>query len=612
MSGAQRAALGSLALLTLLWGCQRSESNAPPASPPRAAAVSPIQFIEATDAAGIHFKHHNGAHGKKWMPETTGSGCAFLDYDNDGWEDILLIDSGEFATSTGHAARSESASHVVLYHNNRDGTFTDVTKQAGLHVEGYGMGVAVGDYDNDGFEDIYITCLGPNYLFHNELGKTPPRPSPSPGERQRLPPLSHSVGEGPGVRAFFRDVTAQAGVAGMKVRGSLRWKWSSACAWVDYDKDGLLDLLVCNYVEWAPEIDVFCGHRGAPKDYCAPLAYKGLPNTLYRNNGDGTFADVSAKTHIGEYLGKAWGIAIWDVNGDGWPDIAMTNDTEPNFLFINHQGQYFSEEGVPTGIAMPESGSPKAGMGVDIADWKNDGRFSLLIGNFSNEKLSLFQPETGDVMRDVADETRLGEASLPFLTFGLFFFDYDLDGWQDIFTANGHIQELVHQYDTHITYKERPTLYHNQQNGTFAEVGAQAGEPLRGEYVLRGCAFGDYDNDGYPDILVVENNGRARLWRNTGGSRNHWIRFRLVGKKSNRDGIGALIAVRAGGVTQKQWVKSGGSFLSQSSLRATFGLGQAQRVDSVEVLWPSGQRDKIAPPALDRTVTVEEGADAAL
>jgi hypothetical protein len=506
---------------------------------------------------------------------------------------------------------------VALYHNNRNGTFTDVTGRAGLRVDGFGMGVCAGDYDNDGWDDVYITCLGPNFLFHNN-------------------------GDG-----TFTDVSAKAGVRGAPVNGGLRWKWSSSCAWVDYNRDGWLDLFVCNFVEWSPQIDVFCGNPGGPKDYCAPVAYKGLPNTLYRNNGNGRFTDVSAQTHIGEYIGKAWGVAAWDYNGDGWPDLAVTNDTEPNFLFVNHAGRFFTEEAVPAGLALSETGHAKAGMGIDVADWNNDGHFSLLIGNFSNEKLGLFRDEGGGLLQDVADQTGIGEASLQYLTFGLFFFDYDLDGWPDAFAADGHIQELAHQYDTSITYKERPLLFHNERNGRFTEVGERAGEPLRGRYVLRGCAWGDYDNDGDPDILVLENNGRARLWRNEERHQNHWLKVSLVGgrgapeagrgreargrapgakrvgyppqggwwgrspgkrtKGSNRDGIGALVTVKAGGITQRQWVKSGGSFMSQSSLALLFGLGQARQVDAVEVLWPSGRRDRLQSVPVDRLIVVGEG-----
>ena len=509
------------------------------------------------------------------MPETTGGGGAFIDFDRDGDEDILLVDSGPFRATSAKYPSLESRSRVTLYRNRRPGSFEDVTAESGLRVDAYGQGVCVGDYDNDGWDDVYVTCLGRNYLFRNS-------------------------GKG-----RFVDVTVKAGVAGAPVNGSLEWKWSSSAAWVDYDRDGFVDLFVCNFVEWSPELDVFCGTTGGKKDYCAPDAYKGLPNTLYHNNRDGTFTDVSVKTQISEYLGKAWGIAAWDQNADGWPDIAIANDRQPNFLFVNHGGKYFSEEAVAMGVALSESGHTKSGMGIDVADWNNNGRDALLIGNFSNEKLSLYSPETPGSMTDIADQAGVGLPSLKFLTFGCMFLDYDLDGWQDAFAANGHIQEFVEEFKAGITYKERPLLFHNNGRGGFDEVAEDSGEPMRTPYVLRGCATADIDNDGDLDILVVENNGRARLWRNDVANGNHWIRFKLVGSKSNRDGIGALITLKAGGVTQRQWVKSGCSFLSQSSLSPTFGMGNAARIDSVEVQWPSGRKQKV-DPKIDSVNVVKE------
>jgi enediyne biosynthesis protein E4 len=568
--------------LMSLAGCSSPSRQTPATSitssvsNPTPAGVAPIRFTDITDQVGIRFEHFNGAFGKKWMPETTGGGCAFLDFDRDGKEDILLINSGQFNTPAATYKSRDTRTRVTLYRNRGDGAFEDVTAKSGLRVTGYAQGVCVGDFDNDGRHDIYVTCLGPNYLFRNQ-------------------------GDGK-----FEDVTARAGVAGVKVNGSLEWKWGSSCAWVDYDRDGSLDLFVCNFVEWSPELDVFCGNKGGKKDYCAPDAYKGLPNTLYHNNRDGTFTDVSIPTQIAEYIGKAWGIAVWDFNSDGWPDIAIANDRQPNFFFINHEGKYFSEEASSIGIALSESGHAKSGMGIDVADWNNDGRDALLVGNFSNEKLSLFTPDAPGLMTDVADRTGVGLPSLPFLTFGCMFLDYDLDGWQDIFAANGHIQEFIEEPKLGITYKERPLLFHNNGQGGFDEVGESSGEPLQRQYVLRGCAAADTDEDGDLDILVVENNGRARLWRNDLPKDNHWIRFSLVGKKSNRDGIGALITLTAGGVRQRQWVKSGCSFLSQSSLKPTFGLGTSTRIDAVEILWPSGQKQSVKNPQIDKTNIIQE------
>jgi enediyne biosynthesis protein E4 len=571
------------AAAAVLSGCGprllRSPSGRVSATPVRNTSVAgPVQFVDITDQAGIRFVHDNGGFGKKWMPETTGGACAFIDYDKDGREDILLVNSGQFETPAASYKARDSRTRVTLYHNKGDGTFEDVTARSGLRVEGYGQGVCVGDFDNDGWDDIYVTCLGANHLFRNR-------------------------GDG-----TFQDVTAKAGVAGAKVNGGLKWKWSSSCAWLDYDRDGYLDLFVCNFVEWSPDLDVFCGFKGGKKDYCAPDAYKGLACTLYHNNHDGTFTDVSVPTQISESLGKSWGVVVWDYNGDGWPDIAVANDRQPNFLFVNHEGKYFTEEAPAVGIALSEGGHPKSGMGIDVADWNDDGHDALLIGNFSNEKLSLFTPDAPGLMSDIADRTGLGQSSLKYLTFGCFFFDYDLDGWPDAFAANGHIQEFVEEIDSGITFKERPLLYHNEGNGTFAEVGLKSGAPLAARYVLRGCACADIDNDGDLDLLVVENNGRARLWRNDLPKGSHWLRIQLVGHKSNRDGIGALVKVRAGAMTQRQWVKSGSSFMSQSSLRLTFGLGKAPVADDVEILWPSGVKDVLHNVALNRQFSVEEGS----
>ncbi len=583
-----KLALCSLPVLgaSVLCGCAGRPRSASPvmrASPAssRPASSANVTFTDITDQAGIKFEHFNGTFGKKWMPETTGGGCAFIDFDRDGNEDILFVNSGQFDTPAATYKVRDNKSRVTLYHNKGGGVFEDVTQKSGLKVDGYGQGVCVGDFDNDGWDDIYVTCLGANHLFRNRHDGT------------------------------FEDVTAKAGVAGTKINGSLRWKWSSSCAWVDYDRDGYLDLFVCNFVEWSPDLDVFCGTKGGKKDYCAPDAYKGLPSALYHNNHDGTFTDVSIPSQISEYLGKGWGVACWDFNSDGWPDIAVANDRQPNFFFINHEGKYFSEEATAVGIALSESGHTKSGMGIDVADWNNDGRDTLLIGNFSNEKLSLYTPETLGSMTDIADRTGVGLPSLKFLTFGCMFLDYDLDGLQDIFAANGHIQEFVEEFKAGITYKERPLLYHNNGKGGFDEVGESAGPPLRGQYVLRGCAFADVDNDGDLDVLVVENNGRARLWRNDLTKSNHWIRFRLEGRKSNRDGIGALITLKSGGIRQRQWVKSGCSFLSQSSLQPTFGLGSADKIDGAEILWPSGKRDRIVQMPIDRAVMVVEESNAA-
>lgn len=544
-------------------GCRHIPSGSRVSSGP----VS-VKFVDITDRAGISFQHNNGARGKKYMPETVGSGVAFLDYDNDGRQDILLINSTDWP------GVPHGRSTLKLYHNNHDGTFTDVTHAAGLDLEFYGMGVAVGDFDNDGWEDIYVTALGTNHLFHNELG------------------MKGGLIAGGNVQgALFKDVTREAGVEGVPAPGTeLRWKWSTSAAWLDYDRDGKLDLFVCNYVKWSPEKDVSCGEPGH-KSYCPPNSYEGVNCTLYHNEGNGRFRDVSEAMGIrsAKTIGKSFGVAVADFNGDGWPDIAVSNDTWPNFLFINDKGKRFVERGVEAGMAFAESGASKAGMGIDTADWKNTGSFGLLIGNFAGESLSLFENDGQGVFIDRSHATGMGAASLLSLTFGLFFIDYDLDGSLDAITANGHIDDLVKTTNSMLSYRERPQLFHNDGSGHFVETGLQCG--LSGEIVGRGAAFADIDNDGDLDVLLMSNGGKPLLLRNDGGNRNQWIRFRTVGVRSNRDGIGALVRVTVDGKTQSQYVRSGTGFLSESQRQKTFGLGGSPVAATVEVLWPSGARD---------------------
>jgi enediyne biosynthesis protein E4 len=536
-----------------------------------------VTFTEVAEQVGIRFVHNNGAAGKKNMPETVGSGVAFVDYDNDGWQDILLINS------TSWPGDKPKGGTLRLYRNDH-GAYRDVTKEAGLEIAIYGMGAAAGDYDNDGYEDLFITAIGPNRLYRNTLG---------------------DKGRSPG-QPVFRDVTASAGVQGVPMPGTeMKWKWSASAAWVDYDKDGKLDLFVTQYVKWSPDKNMWCGHNGV-RGYCPPKTYEGTYNTLYHNDGDGKLRDVSDETGIRSGpVGKSFGIAVADYNGDGWPDIAVSNDTWANFLYINEGGKRFSERGVESGIAAGEDGHFKAGMGIDTADWRNNGRFSLLIGNFSNEGLSLLDKEESLLFTDNAHSSGVSEPSLLFLTFGLFFFDYDLDGWQDIFTANGHIDDIVSTYDSMLTYKERPLLFHNDQKGSFVEVGKQC--KLLSQAVGRGAAYADIDNDGDLDVALFNNGGKFLLYRNEGGNGNHWLRFRAEGVEANRGGIGALIRVTRGGVTQSQYVRSGGSFLSESQRQPTFGLGSSGAADRVEVLWPSGQRDVATSIKADRQHLVVEG-----
>jgi hypothetical protein len=540
----------------------------------RPASDGQATFVEVAKQVGIDFHHENGACGKKNMPETVGSGVAFLDFDNDGWQDILIINGMNWPGD------KPTHSTVHLYHNNRNGTYTDVTKQSGLGIELYGMGVAVGDYDNDGFEDIFITAIGANHLFHNNGNGT------------------------------FTDVTTAAGVAGVPVGNvPLKWKWSSTAAWIDYDKDGKLDLLVCQYVKWSPELNQWCGHNGV-RGYCPPNTFEGSHLTLYHNEGGGKFRDVTREVGLLDIpLGKSFGIAEADYNSDGWPDIAVSNDTWANFLLINDHGKRFIERGVESGIATGESAHYKAGMGIDTADVRNNGSFALVIGNFSGEGLSLFERDAAagkDILfNDTAHQAGIAEPSLTYLTFGVFFFDYDLDGWQDIFAADGHVDDVVGTYNSMVTFKERPMLFHNQHNGTFSEVGGRSG--LTDKLVARGAAYGDFDNDGDLDIAVVDNGGQFRLYRNELSNGNHWLRIRTEGVRSNRDGIGALVHVSVNGNTQSQYVHSGGSFLSENQRQITFGLGLSDRAEHIEIVWPNGTIDKADNVKANRQYLVTEG-----
>ena len=532
-----------------------------------------VSFEDVSDSAGITFKHYSGARGRKYMPETVGSGVAFLDFNGDGRLDLFYVNSTDWPD-----AKDRRPHYPALYRNDGPKGFTDVTAQAGLKINVYGQGAAVGDFDNDGRPDIYLTCIGPNFLYRNR-------------------------GDG-----TFEDVTKTAGVAGRPVDpGGMQYKWSSSAAWCDYDKDGIADLFVCNYVRWTPKTDVFCTSRGGQKAYCAPNNYEGLPSSLYRGLGDGRFEDVSAKTGILSSIGKALGAVVADFNGDGWPDIAVTNDTSPNFLFISEKGNRFREVGVEAGIAYSDTGHAKAGMGIDSADFNNDGKLDLLTGNFSNEALSLYANDGLGQFADVAYPRGVAEPSLPFLTFGLMFCDFDLDGRQDILTANGHIDDYVHQSDALITYEERPLIYRNEGD-RFREVGLSAGPAPKKQLVGRGCAWGDYDLDGDPDVAIVSNNKRGYLWRNESSGKT-WVGLKLQGVKSTRDGWGAVIRATAGNIVQRFEMSGGGSFLSQRQIWPLIGLNGRGEAERIEIDWPSGQKTLVNNLKAGRYYTVVEGQD---
>ena len=529
-----------------------------------AAPAGTVHFEDITRAAGIHFVHNNGAFGKKWLPETMGPGVAFIDYNNDGWEDLLFVNGTDWPGHHVHGATT-----LALYRNNHNGTFTDVTRQAGLAVPMYGLGVAVGDYDNDGYDDIFVTCYGQSHLFHNNGNGT------------------------------FTDVTKKAGLWGIN-------EFSTSAAWVDYDRDGRLDLLVANYVQWSPEHDLYCTMDGKSKSYCTPESYHGASLRLWHNNGNGTFTDATTKAGLYDPTSKSLGIAILDANRDGWPDIAVSNDTEPNKLYINNRNGTFTERGVPAGIGFSEDGVARAGMGIDAADFDRSGYPSLVITNFSNQMMALYHNEKNGLFVDEAPQTAVGRDSLMTLGFGCFFVDYDLDGWLDMYVANGHIDPQIERVSQNVHYAEPPHLFHNIDGHRFQDVASQMGKSFDAPRVARGAAYGDLDNDGTPDIAITTNAGPAAVFLDRGVT-NHGLRIKLVGTKSNRDGIGTEVILTAANGTQDQTLWSGGSYLSSSELVLTFGLGSSTKANSIELRWPSGHVDHLSNVAAGQIITVKEG-----
>ena len=523
-------------------------------------AASNLGFTltDVTASAGLDFHHNSGAYGGKLLPETLGSGCAFLDYDRDGWQDILLVNGMDWP---GHPRQRST---LRLYRNNRNGTFSDVTRAAGLDVEMYGMGVAVGDYDNDGFPDILITCVGQNRLFRN-------------------------TGKG-----TFVDVTQKSGLG-------KRQALSTSALWFDYDRDGFLDLFVCNYVKWSPEHDVFCSLDGKHKSYCTPEAYRGETCWLFHNRGDGTFEDVTARSGIFDSSSKALGVALLDYDHDGWPDLLVANDTQPNKLYRNLQNGTFRDVGMEAGIALSSEGKARAGMGVDTGDLTNSGAISIAITNFDNEMIGLYREEKKGVYEDVSIQSGVGLPSKNSLGFGCAFVDANLDGFLDLAVANGHIDETVRNIRGNVGYAQPPQLFLNDGRGVFRDVASEAGALFAEPKVGRGVACGDFDRDGDVDLLITTNNGPAYLYRNDQSSGNKSIQFRLVGTKSNRDAIGAELRMECGGVTQSRMVKSGSSYLSQSELPVTFGLGKHDQVDRVVIQWPSGRSEEFKNLAAQKT-----------
>ena len=560
-----------LGMAGVAWAARHERARSVPwagedARPSTGSPSSNLGFTltDITAAAGLQFHHNSGAYGGKLLPETLGSGCAFLDYDADGWQDILLINGMDWP---GHQRQRTT---LRLYKNNRNGTFADVTRAAGLDVEMYGMGVAVGDYDNDGFPDILITCVGQNRLFRN-------------------------TGKG-----TFVEATKKSGLGG-------RQALSTSALWFDYDRDGFLDLFVCNYVRWSPEHDVFCSLDGKHKSYCTPEAYRGETSWLFHNRGDGTFEDVTAHSGIFDSSSKALGVAMLDYDRDGWPDLLVANDTQPNKLYRNQHNGTFRDVGMEAGIALSSEGKARAGMGVDIGDFSHSGTAGIAITNFDNEMIGLYREVKNGAYEDVSTQSGVGLASKNSLGFGCAFCDVNLDGYLDLVVANGHIDETVRNIRGNVGYAQPPELFLNDGRGKFRDVAGEAGAEFAKAKVGRGVACGDFDRDGDVDLLITTNNGPAYLYRNDQSTGNRSIRFHLVGTKSNRDAIGAEVGIECGGVTQSRMVKSGSSYLSQSELPVTFGLGRRDQVERVVIQWPSGRSEEYKNLAAGKVYECVEG-----
>jgi len=532
--------------------------------PPLTSSPYPFDEVPAS-SSGITWKHVAGHSKEKYLPETTGVGCAFLDYDNDGWMDIYLVNSGRCDFFDPNPPLRNA-----LYRNNRDGTFTDVTEKAGVAAGGYGQGVAVGDYDGDGFPDLYVTQYGRNILYHNN-------------------------GDG-----TFTDVTEKAGVAAPG--------WSSSAVWFDYDGDGRLDLFVCRFVEFDKSKNLPCAAGDSP-GYCIPRLYKPAPSWLFHNNGNGTFTDVSKASGIGDFLGKAWGVVATDINNDGRMDLFVANDTVQNFLFVNRGGGKFEEIGAQAGIAYSETGRPRSGMGVDSADFDQDGWMDLFVANIDHEMFSLYRNNHDETFDDAAVATGIAKASRLMSGWGLKFFDFDNDGDLDLIQANGNPDDLIQVFHKDVAYEEPLQLFHG--NGKILEnISAQGGPVFARPMSARGLALGDFNNDGAVDVLVSCNDEPPLLLQNNAGRENHWLGLKLIGKKANIDAVGAVVTYHAGDLQRSRMKVGGGSYLSSHDPRMVLGIGKRPKFDWIEIKWPqpSGLVERLTDLPIDRYITVREGA----
>ena len=569
---------GAGAALPLAWGHQRLFATE---------ATPAVVFTDITDGAGLSRARNvsGSAIDKQFLLEEMGCGVALFDYDNDGWLDIFLVNG----TSLDPTLKDRKPTSF-LFHNNRDGTFTDVTDKAGLTQSGWGQGCCVGDYDNDGFEDLFVSYWGRNVLYHNN-------------------------GDG-----TFTDVSEKAGVAGSETR------WGAGCCFLDYDRDGHLDLFVANYVNFDPAKApkpgeaAYCNYNDIPVP-CGPQGFAGGTNILYRNRGDGTFADVSEESGIARprgassmvFVGRNWqptgsygmGAVSADFDNDGWPDIYVASDSAPSLLYRNNHDRTFREIAVPAGCAFDENGVALSGMGVAVADFDGDGWLDIARTNFSEQVTTLYRNYGNGAFEDASIRAGLG-INRKYLGFGVGFFDFDNDGWKDLFLANGHVYSQIAEKKLHIAYKQPKILYRNLGNGRFEDVSAKAGPGIRAENLGRGCAFGDFDNDGDVDVIVNNLDGPPTLLRNDGGNRNNWIMIKCVGTRSNRSGIGTRVKVTNGGHSQIDEVRSGSSYYSQNDLRLHFGLGRATEVDGVEIAWPSGLKESFKKLPANHLFIVQE------
>jgi hypothetical protein len=540
------------------------------AAAPRAHASrkSQVTFVDIARASGITFLHDNASSPEKYLIETMGSGCGWIDYNQDGLLDLYLANGAATRVYT-----PKSFLRSALYRNNGDGTFTDVTQKAGVGAEGlYGMGIAVGDYDNDGFPDLFVCGYGRCILYHNN-------------------------GDG-----TFSDVTVHAGVGNSG-------RWASSAAWFDCDNDGRLDLVIANYVDWSPERNFYCGDR-APgmRSYCHPDDFNPEPPTLYHNNGDGTFTDVSKSSGLAAKSGNGLGVVTFDYDNDGWQDIFIANDHMPNSLFHNNRNGTFTEVGYLAGVAVSGDGQFEAGMGADAADVTGSGRLDLVVTHLDMQLARLYRNLGDGTFEDATFRSKLGYATFHMSGFGTGFFDYDNDSLRDLFMANGHVLDNIQRYHSQVSYAEPKLMFRNAGQGIFENVSDQLGTDFALPRVSRGAAICDFDNDGDLDILVSNNGQAPQLLRNDGGNRQHWLEIMLIGTKSNRDGVGARVKLTAGDLVSYDQRKGGMSYQSSQDPRLHFGLGSRTKIDSLEISWPSGMTTKLDDVGCDQIVTVQEGA----